>query len=129
MHVWSYSSHSLTTLLDYASLNVFHICILVDEQDNVVGHESNYNGKILFCYVNLFNLMPLTKLFGPIRGTPNLICYVYAMLGHLDNLLRRAFSVFLFNSKYELLLQFFIVLHFYDAQFFSILLQYCFIRE
>jgi hypothetical protein len=107
MHVWSYSSHSLTIHLDYASLNVFHICILVDEQDSVVGHESNYNGNILFCSANLFNLMPLTKLFGPICGTPNLISYVYAMLGHLDNLLCRAFSVFLFSSKYELLLQFF----------------------
>jgi hypothetical protein len=52
------------------------------------------------------------------------------MLGHLmekiesENLLHRAFSVFLFNSKYELLLQvcfYFFTLHFYDL-FLSILL-------
>ena len=36
-----------------------------------------------------------------------LTSYLYGMLGHLmeKNLLHRAFSVFLFNSKYELLLQ------------------------
>ncbi|WVZ66270.1 hypothetical protein U9M48_015514 [Paspalum notatum var. saurae] len=45
-------------------------CILVDEQDNVVGHESKYNCHLLE-----------------------------------KNLLHRAFSVFLFNSKHELLLQ------------------------
>ncbi|RLM98691.1 hypothetical protein C2845_PM06G21630 [Panicum miliaceum] len=49
-------------------------CILVDEQDNVVGHESKYN------------------------------CHLMEKIetGHA---LHRAFSVFLFNSKYELLLQ------------------------
>ncbi|XP_039835258.1 isopentenyl-diphosphate Delta-isomerase I-like [Panicum virgatum] len=45
-------------------------CILVDEQDNVVGHESKYNSHLME-----------------------------------KNLLHRAFSVFLFNSKHELLLQ------------------------
>ncbi|PUZ72383.1 hypothetical protein GQ55_2G389900 [Panicum hallii var. hallii] len=45
-------------------------CILVDEQDNVVGHESKYK------------------------------CHLME-----KNLLHRAFSVFLFNSKHELLLQ------------------------
>ncbi|CAO1941711.1 unnamed protein product [Urochloa humidicola] len=45
-------------------------CILVDEQDNVVGHDSKYN------------------------------CHLME-----KNLLHRAFSVLLFNSKYELLLQ------------------------
>ncbi|KAL3754576.1 hypothetical protein ACJRO7_001769 [Eucalyptus globulus] len=49
-------------------------CILVDENDNVVGHESKYN------------------------------CHLMEKIESL-NLLHRAFSVFLFNSKYELLLQ------------------------
>ncbi|XP_062187607.1 isopentenyl-diphosphate Delta-isomerase I-like [Phragmites australis] len=49
-------------------------CILVDEQDNVVGHESKYN------------------------------CHLMEKI-ESENLLHRAFSVFLFNSKYELLLQ------------------------
>ncbi|CAN6351004.1 unnamed protein product [Urochloa humidicola] len=49
-------------------------CILVDEQDNVIGHESKYN-----CHL-------MEKIEA----------------GHA---LHRAFSVFLFNSKYELLLQ------------------------
>uniref|UniRef100_A0ACD5THB5 Uncharacterized protein n=1 Tax=Avena sativa TaxID=4498 RepID=A0ACD5THB5_AVESA len=49
-------------------------CILVDEQDNVIGHESKYN-----CHL-------MEKIDS----------------GHA---LHRAFSVFLFNSKYELLLQ------------------------
>ncbi|KAL5203098.1 hypothetical protein ABZP36_014050 [Zizania latifolia] len=49
-------------------------CILVDEQDNVVGHDSKYN------------------------------CH---LMEKIDSgyVLHRAFSVFLFNSKYELLLQ------------------------
>ncbi|XP_047938337.1 isopentenyl-diphosphate Delta-isomerase I [Salvia hispanica] len=49
-------------------------CILVDENDQVVGHESKYN------------------------------CHLMEKIEAL-NLLHRAFSVFLFNSKYELLLQ------------------------
>ncbi|XP_047954879.1 isopentenyl-diphosphate Delta-isomerase I-like [Salvia hispanica] len=49
-------------------------CILVDENDHVVGHESKYN------------------------------CHLMEKIEAL-NLLHRAFSVFLFNSKYELLLQ------------------------
>eukprot|EP00262_Sarcandra_glabra_P012148 TRINITY_DN3071_c0_g1_i1.p1 TRINITY_DN3071_c0_g1~~TRINITY_DN3071_c0_g1_i1.p1 ORF type:complete len:297 (+),score=43.73 TRINITY_DN3071_c0_g1_i1:226-1116(+) len=49
-------------------------CILVDEEDNVIGHDSKYN-----CHL-------LEKI-------------------ESENLLHRAFSVFLFNSKYELLLQ------------------------
>ncbi|KAG0494990.1 hypothetical protein HPP92_005984 [Vanilla planifolia] len=49
-------------------------CILVDENDNVVGHESKYN------------------------------CHLMEKI-EKENLLHRAFSVFLFNSKYELLLQ------------------------
>ncbi|KAL6909972.1 hypothetical protein ACP4OV_001230 [Aristida adscensionis] len=49
-------------------------CILVDEQDNVIGHDSKYN-----CHL-------MEKIES----------------GHV---LHRAFSVFLFNSKYELLLQ------------------------
>ncbi|KAJ1697000.1 hypothetical protein LUZ63_005512 [Rhynchospora breviuscula] len=49
-------------------------CILVDEQDNVVGHESKYN------------------------------CHLMEKI-ESENLLHRAFSVFLFNSKHELLLQ------------------------
>ncbi|EAY98046.1 hypothetical protein EE612_029484 [Oryza sativa] len=49
-------------------------CILVDEQDNVIGHDSKYN-----CHL-------MEKINS----------------GHV---LHRAFSVFLFNSKYELLLQ------------------------
>nr|QEY10175.1 isopentenyl diphosphate isomerase 2 [Scutellaria barbata] len=49
-------------------------CILVDENDHVVGHESKYN------------------------------CHLMEKIESL-NLLHRAFSVFLFNSKYELLLQ------------------------
>uniref|UniRef100_A0A804PZR1 isopentenyl-diphosphate Delta-isomerase n=2 Tax=Zea mays TaxID=4577 RepID=A0A804PZR1_MAIZE len=49
-------------------------CILVDEQDNVIGHESKYN------------------------------CHLMEKI-EAGNALHRAFSVFLFNSKYELLLQ------------------------
>ncbi|KAK4741643.1 hypothetical protein SAY87_025231 [Trapa incisa] len=49
-------------------------CILVDENDHVVGHESKYN------------------------------CHLMEKI-ESGNLLHRAFSVFLFNSKYELLLQ------------------------
>ncbi|RDX78909.1 Isopentenyl-diphosphate Delta-isomerase II, partial [Mucuna pruriens] len=49
-------------------------CILVDENDQVVGHDSKYN------------------------------CHLMEKI-EADNLLHRAFSVFLFNSKYELLLQ------------------------
>nr|AHN91472.1 isopentenyl diphosphate isomerase [Dendrobium officinale] len=49
-------------------------CILVDEHDNVIGHESKYN------------------------------CHLMEKI-EKENLLHRAFSVFLFNSKYELLLQ------------------------
>ncbi|GLT60032.1 hypothetical protein SLA2020_328210 [Shorea laevis] len=49
-------------------------CILVDENDNVVGHESKYN------------------------------CHLWEKI-QSGNMLHRAFSVFLFNTKYELLLQ------------------------
>lgn len=49
-------------------------CILVDENDRVVGHENKYN------------------------------CHLMENI-ESKNLLHRAFSVFLFNSKYELLLQ------------------------
>ncbi|KAK6915768.1 NUDIX hydrolase domain [Dillenia turbinata] len=48
-------------------------CILVDENDRVVGHDSKYN------------------------------CHLMEKI-ESENLLHRAFSVFLFNSKYELLL-------------------------
>ncbi|KAG9131944.1 hypothetical protein Leryth_027290 [Lithospermum erythrorhizon] len=49
-------------------------CILVDENDNVVGHDTKYN------------------------------CHLMEKI-ESENLLHRAFSVFLFNSKHELLLQ------------------------
>ncbi|KAM3359645.1 isopentenyl-diphosphate Delta-isomerase I [Capsicum galapagoense] len=49
-------------------------CILVDENDCVVGHDTKYN------------------------------CHLMEKI-EAENLLHRAFSVFLFNSKYELLLQ------------------------
>ncbi|CAM8979780.1 hypothetical protein QQ045_000408 [Rhodiola kirilowii] len=49
-------------------------CILVDESDGVVGHESKYN------------------------------CHLWENI-QTKHMLHRAFSVFLFNSKYELLLQ------------------------
>ncbi|KAG6509788.1 isopentenyl-diphosphate Delta-isomerase I-like [Zingiber officinale] len=49
-------------------------CILVDEHDNVVGHDSKYN------------------------------CHLMEKI-ESENLLHRAFSVFLFNSNFELLLQ------------------------
>ncbi|KAJ7973635.1 Isopentenyl-diphosphate isomerase [Quillaja saponaria] len=49
-------------------------CILVDENDRVVGHDSKYN------------------------------CHLMEKI-ESENLLHRAFSVFLFNSKFELLLQ------------------------
>ncbi|KAK9673478.1 hypothetical protein RND81_12G169800 [Saponaria officinalis] len=49
-------------------------CILVDESDNVVGHDSKYN------------------------------CHLMETI-NAGKALHRAFSVFLFNSKYELLLQ------------------------
>ncbi|KAJ8634435.1 hypothetical protein MRB53_027771 [Persea americana] len=49
-------------------------CILVDEKDHVIGHDSKYN------------------------------CHLMEKI-ESENLLHRAFSIFLFNSKYELLLQ------------------------
>ncbi|XP_059437357.1 isopentenyl-diphosphate Delta-isomerase I [Corylus avellana] len=49
-------------------------CILVDENDSVVGHDTKYN------------------------------CHLWEKI-ESGNMLHRAFSVFLFNSKYELLLQ------------------------
>ncbi|XP_068652730.1 isopentenyl-diphosphate Delta-isomerase I-like [Aristolochia californica] len=49
-------------------------CVLVDEQDRVIGHDSKYN------------------------------CHLMEKI-ESENLLHRAFSVFLFNTKYELLLQ------------------------
>ncbi|KAL3520519.1 hypothetical protein ACH5RR_018668 [Cinchona calisaya] len=49
-------------------------CILVDENDRVVGHDTKYN------------------------------CHLMEKI-ESENLLHRAFSVFLFNSEYELLLQ------------------------
>ncbi|RWR87209.1 isopentenyl-diphosphate Delta-isomerase I [Cinnamomum micranthum f. kanehirae] len=49
-------------------------CILVDEKDTVIGHDSKYN------------------------------CHLMEKI-ESENLLHRAFSIFLFNSKYELLLQ------------------------
>ncbi|XXG49589.1 hypothetical protein AAC387_Pa02g3731 [Persea americana] len=49
-------------------------CILVDEEDRVIGHDSKYN------------------------------CHLMEII-ESKNLLHRAFSVFLFNSKHELLLQ------------------------
>lgn len=49
-------------------------CILVDEEDHVIGHDSKYN------------------------------CHLMEKI-ESENLLHRAFSVFLFNTKYELLLQ------------------------
>ncbi|KAJ0852307.1 putative isopentenyl-diphosphate Delta-isomerase [Helianthus annuus] len=49
-------------------------CILLDENDNVVGHDTKYN------------------------------CHLWEKI-EKGNMLHRAFSVFLFNSKYELLLQ------------------------
>ncbi|KAF2286445.1 hypothetical protein GH714_016977 [Hevea brasiliensis] len=52
----------------------FYLCILVDENDGVVGHASKYN------------------------------CHLWENILK-GNALHRAFSVFLFNSKYELLLQ------------------------
>ncbi|KAK9141135.1 hypothetical protein Scep_010816 [Stephania cephalantha] len=58
---------------DDGSIDVM-ICILVDETDKVVGHDSKYN------------------------------CHLMEKI-EAENLLHRAFSVFLFNSKYELLLQ------------------------
>ncbi|XP_062114423.1 isopentenyl-diphosphate Delta-isomerase II-like [Humulus lupulus] len=57
-------------------------CILVDENDWVVGHDTKYN------------------------------CHLMEKI-EKENLLHRAFSVFLFNSKYELLLQFSIFLKFH----------------
>ncbi|KAH6812725.1 isopentenyl diphosphate isomerase 1 [Perilla frutescens var. frutescens] len=50
------------------------LCILVDENDRVVGHDTKYN------------------------------CHLMEKI-ESENLLHRAFSVFLFNSKHELLLQ------------------------
>ncbi|CAD5177987.1 unnamed protein product [Musa acuminata subsp. malaccensis] len=55
-------------------IDPLYVCILVDEHDNVIGHESKYN------------------------------CHLMEKI-ESENLLHRAFSVFLFNSKYELLLQ------------------------
>lgn len=49
-------------------------CILVDENDNVVGHDTKYN------------------------------CHLWEKI-ETGKMLHRAFSVFLFNTKYELLLQ------------------------
>ncbi|KAL0744759.1 hypothetical protein Bca101_101157 [Brassica carinata] len=55
-------------------------CILVDETDRVVGHDSKYN------------------------SASNVIGHLMENI-EAKNLLHRAFSVFLFNSNYELLLQ------------------------
>jgi isopentenyl-diphosphate delta-isomerase len=79
----------------------------VDEQDNVVGHESKYNCKFYF----YSSFLVFYALLMPFELVAHLTTHLYGMLGHLmekiesENLLHRAFSVFLFNSKYELLLQ------------------------
>ncbi|KAK6156471.1 hypothetical protein DH2020_010719 [Rehmannia glutinosa] len=59
---------------DYFLYSQHFRCILVDENDRVVGHDTKYN------------------------------CHLMEKI-ESENLLHRAFSVFLFNSKYELLLQ------------------------
>jgi len=41
----------------------------VDEQDNVIGHESKYNCKTLFCSANLHILCALLMLFELVCGT------------------------------------------------------------
>ncbi|KAK4721807.1 hypothetical protein R3W88_012040 [Solanum pinnatisectum] len=79
-----YSAASTTTMADAISdanmdavqrrLMFEDECILVDENDHVVGHDTKYN------------------------------CHLMEKI-EAENLLHRAFSVFLFNSKYELLLQ------------------------
>ncbi|XP_055834228.1 isopentenyl-diphosphate Delta-isomerase I-like [Solanum dulcamara] len=79
-----YSAASTTTMADAISdanmdavqrrLMFEDECILVDENDRVVGHDTKYN------------------------------CHLMEKI-EAENLLHRAFSVFLFNSKYELLLQ------------------------
>ncbi|XP_009620436.1 isopentenyl-diphosphate Delta-isomerase I [Nicotiana tabacum] len=75
-----YSSSSATRMAD-ANMDAVQRrlmfedeCILVDENDRVVGHDTKYN------------------------------CHLMEKI-EAENLLHRAFSVFLFNSKYELLLQ------------------------
>ncbi|NP_001289822.2 isopentenyl diphosphate isomerase [Solanum lycopersicum] len=79
-----YSAASTTTMADAISdanmdavqrrLMFEDECILVDENDHVVGHDTKYN------------------------------CHLMEKI-EAENLLHRAFSVFIFNSKYELLLQ------------------------
>ncbi|KAL2924715.1 Isopentenyl-diphosphate Delta-isomerase II [Bienertia sinuspersici] len=76
-------------------------CILVDESDNVIGHDTKYNyNEILVSVASLAVCVCL----------PTFAIWAH-FAGHLmENInagkaLHRAFSVFLFNSKYELLLQ------------------------
>ncbi|XP_057476751.1 isopentenyl-diphosphate Delta-isomerase I-like [Actinidia eriantha] len=81
-----YSSSATTTVMGDAATDAAGMdavqrrlmfedeCILVDENDCVVGHDTKYN------------------------------CHLMEKI-ESENLLHRAFSVFLFNSKYELLLQ------------------------
>ncbi|MBA0681002.1 hypothetical protein Goari_012666 [Gossypium aridum] len=67
-------------------------CILVDESDNVVGHESKYNS---FAPLSLASVVAITD---------NRLSHLWEKI-LTGKMLHRAFSVFLFNTKYELLLQ------------------------
>ncbi|KAL2227893.1 UNVERIFIED_CONTAM: putative pentatricopeptide repeat-containing protein [Sesamum indicum] len=72
------ASPSNSIMTDVTAMDAVHrrlLCILVDVNDQVVGHDTKYNSR---------HLMEKIKS---------------------ENLLHRAFSVFLFNSNYELLLQ------------------------
>ncbi|XP_062075703.1 isopentenyl-diphosphate Delta-isomerase I-like [Humulus lupulus] len=70
----SYDPHKLPIFLPVLLVEASQSCILVNENDQVVGHVSKMN------------------------------CHLMENI-EKENLLHRAFSVFLFNSKYELLLQ------------------------
>jgi isopentenyl-diphosphate delta-isomerase len=65
------------------------VCIVLDENDKPIG---NFSKKICTCFEPLYRCSPLT-----IAG--------HLMTNIEKGLLHRAFSVFLFNSKNELLLQ------------------------
>ncbi|KAF8391862.1 hypothetical protein HHK36_022200 [Tetracentron sinense] len=69
-------------------------CILVDENDNVIGHDSKYNFLMVDVIHGFFIVQPKMPFAGHLMEKIE-----------SENLLHRAFSVFLFNSKYELLLQ------------------------
>lgn len=112
---------NLFAFMHYGGLIICSLCrcILVDESDRVVGHDTKYNCKwISFSFItseknhrNYFFLFCHWNTCACRRCVLDNTDFLVWYAGHLmekieaENLLHRAFSVFLFNSKYELLLQ------------------------